>query len=187
MSKQNFIAGKGFSVEDGDGIVTSFLETATGNNIELKNITTYTQNHTFLGDLCKKNSYILVAKTNSVTSIQNLTLGDYTQTLGVYPELPNNSLNIIKTNIVATNKDNPNYKFSLNYDLSLLCVDDEVTQISDIQTVFVDEFPTSITWSIEPYYQDKFVSFACTANPGTVDQDVIWMCYMEVISSKFLA
>ena len=128
----------------------------------IKNITTYTQNHTFLGDLCKKNSYILVAKTNSVTSIQNLTLGDYTQTLGVYPELPNNSLNIIKTNIVATNKDNPNYKFSLNYDLSLLCVDDEVTQISDIQTVFVDEFPTSITWSIEPYYQDKFVFLELT-------------------------
>jgi hypothetical protein len=187
MAKQNFIAGKGFSVEDDDGIVTSFLEVADGNNIELKNLTKINQNHTFLGDLSQKNNYILVARTNFTQAVQNFTLGDYTQTLGVYPELPNNSLNIIRSNIVATNSSDTDYKFSLNYDLSVLCSNNTITEISDVRTIFIEEFPSSITWLVEPYYQDRFLSFTATGNPGTVGQQIIWMCHLELISSKFIA
>jgi hypothetical protein len=185
MSKQNFIAGKGFSVEDDDGIVTSFLEVAAGSNIELKNLTKINQNHTFLGDLSQKNNYILVARTNFTQAVQNFTLGDYTQTLGVYPELPNNSLNIIRSNIVAINSSDSDYKFSLNYDLSVLCTNDVITEISDIKTVFVEDFPSSITWSVVPYYDGRNISFTATGNPGTVDEEIIWMCHSEIISSTF--
>jgi hypothetical protein len=186
MSKQNFIAGKGFSVEDDDGIVTSFLEVASGNNIELKNLTKVNQNHTFLGDLSQKNNYIMVARTNFSEAVQNFTLGDYTQTLGVYPELQNYSVNIIRSNIVAFNTDNLNYKFSLNYDWSVVCNDNEITEISDIQTVFVEEFPTSITWLVEPFYNNRNISFTATGNPGTPGQEIVWMCHMEIISSSFV-
>jgi len=185
MSKQNFIAGKGFSVENDDGIVTSFLEVDDTNNVELKNITKVKQNHTFLKDLSQKNSYVLVARTGFTSSIQNFTLGDYTVTLGVYPELPNNSINIIKTNIVATNTSSSIYKYSLNYDLSVLCENNTITEISDTQTVFVDDFPTNITWSVEPYYAGRSISFTAEGNPGIVGQQVTWMCYMEIISSVF--
>jgi len=185
MSKQNFIAGKGFSVEDDDGIVTSFLEIASGKNIELKNLTKLNQNHTILGDLSQKNNYIFVARTTFNQAVQNFTLGDYTQTLGIFPELPNNSLNIIRSNIVAVNSSNPDNKFSLNYDLSVLCTEDTITEISDVQTVFVEDFPTSITWSVVPYYDDRFISFTVTGNPGTTDEEVIWMCHSEIISSTF--
>ena len=186
MSKQNFIAGKGFSVEDDDGIVTSFLEVASGNNIELKNLTKINQNHTFLGDLSQKNNYIMVARTTFDASTQNFTLGDYTQTLGDYPELQNYSLNIIKSNIVAFNSDNLDYKFSLNYDWSVVCKDDEIIEISDIKTVFVEEFPSTITWSVTPYYDNRKISVTATGNPGTSGQEVIWMCHMEIISSTFI-
>lgn len=186
MSKQNFIAGQGFSVEDEDGIVTSFLEVNQGNNIDLKNVTRINQNHTYLGDDSQKNNYIMVARTSFTTSIQSATLGDYTQTLGVFPELPNNSLNIVKANIVATNKYNTDYKFALNYDLSLLCVDDTIQEITDLQTSFVEDFPTGYTWTVVPSYTDRQVSFACTGNPGTNGQEVIWMIYLEIISSTFI-
>lgn len=186
MSKQNFIAGKGFSVEDDDGIVTSFLEVASGNNIELKNLTKINQNHTFLGDLSQKNNYIMVARTNFDQSVQTFTLGDYTQTLGVYPLLDNFSLNIIRSNIVAFNSNNLDYKFSLNYDWSVVCNDNQIIEISDIQTVFVEEFPSSITWSVEPYYENRYISFTATGNPGTPGEEVVWMCHMEIISSRFV-
>ena len=54
MSRKNFIAGKGFSVEDNDGIVVSFLEANDGKNIDLKNITSVEQNHTYDLDNSKK-------------------------------------------------------------------------------------------------------------------------------------
>jgi len=187
MAKQNFIAGKGFSVEDDDGIVTSFLEIGSNQNIELKNLTKINQNHTILGDLSQKNDYILVARTTFNQSTQTFTLGDYTQTLGIYPQLPNNSLNIIKSSIVATNASDSDYKLSLNYDLSVLCTNNTITLISDIETSFVEEFPTGITWSIEPYYQNRFLSFSATGNPGATNQEVLWMCHLQIISSTFLA
>jgi len=186
MSKQNFIAGKGFSVEDNDGVVTSFIEVASGHNIELKNLTTLNQNHTFLGDLSQKNDYILVARTTFNQATQTFTLGDYTQTLGVYPQLPNNSLNIIKSSIVATNASDSSYRLSLNYDLSVLCTNNTITQISDIETSFAEDFPTGFIWSVVPYIQNRFLSFTATGNPGTANQQVLWMCYLQIISSTFL-
>jgi copper chaperone CopZ len=183
MSRKNFIAGKGFSVEDNDGIVVSFLEANDGRNIDLKNITSVEVNHSYDLDNSKKNNYILIATTSLDTQSTNLTLGNYATSL--YPQLPSNSINFLKANIVAINRQNTDKKYSINYESCLLCSNDVITEISNLQTIYIESFPQNITWSVSPYFSGNQVSFTCVGNPVNPSQAVKWVCNLEIVSSTF--
>ena len=64
-------------------------------------------------------------------------------------------------------------------------INDVITEISNLQTIYIESFPQNITWSVSPYFSGNQVSFTCVGNPVNPSQAVKWVCNLEIVSSTF--